>query len=376
MPQKRILVIAPNLRISNGVTSFIMGNYNNLVKHGFNIDFLLVEKVDSPFNQIVEDNGSHIFVYPKSTKKYSRENYVFAKQIFETSNYDMIHCNLTGIFAYWVLLAAQKCNVSHRIYHSHNPKENTSLKAIIRGEIFDRLCFFRTTHFMACTEYAGKSVFGKRKFIVVNNGIDFSRFEFNQKKRNEIRLKYEINQEILIGTVCRQAEQKNPFFIIDVLNELLKIKENYRLMWIGSGLLLDKVKDYATSLGIRDRIMFLGDRVDVNYCYSAMDCFFLPSKYEGLGIVFLEAQASGLYCFASTEVPKDTDITGNISYISLDNGAVEWAWQMNSKLMGDSFDRTAIVRKIEECDVNICNTNKMLIEAYETISKVNEENYL
>jgi glycosyltransferase involved in cell wall biosynthesis len=112
---------------------------------------------------------------------------------------------------------------------------------------------------------------------------------------------------------------------LDILKAYLKYDESSILIWAGTGELLDSVKSYAEQIGVSDHVIFLGDRADVNKLYSAMDVFLLPSRFEGLGMVYVEAQCSGLYCFASSTVPRDTAITPNIQYINLSKSAEEWA---------------------------------------------------
>lgn len=362
--------MAPNLRISNGITSFLIGNYDYLKANGYHIDFLLIKKVESPYNQIVEKNRSNIFIYPNYNNKYSFNNYRFVTKIFEENQYEIVHVNTTGMYAYWALLAADKAKVPIRIYHSHNPKETNSIKGIVREKVFNRLCFLHTTDYMACTKHAGDSVFEKREFSVVRNGIDFSKFWFDEISRFDIRTKLQIEDKIVVGTVCRQADQKNPYFIVDILVKLNKLSKKYVLIWVGSGPLLENVKSYTEKKGISENILFLGDRDDVNKIYSAMDCFLLPSKYEGLGIVFLEAQASGLPCFASVAVPKDTDISGKIYYYDLNDNVEEWAERIHTKQSIES-NRVDIQSRLKFNESSISVTNRKLLSEYEAMLERN-----
>lgn len=367
MGSKKILYVAPNLRVSNGVTSFLMNNYPYIRKSGFDVDFLLIQKIDSPYNAFVEEYGSEIFVYPKQNK-YCFSNYRYVKEVVENGRYDYVHINTSGMWAYWALLAADRNKVRVRIYHSHNPKETTSLKGIIREELFDWLCFRHTNAYLACTDHAGKSVFGQRKFTVIKNGVDYKKFAFSEEKRKRQRKDIGVGNNIVIGTVCRQSEQKNPYFIVDILEGLCAINPAYKLVWIGTGPLLDSVKDYIHRKALDDKVIFLGDRTDVCDLYSMMDVFLLPSKYEGLGIVYMEAQANGLMCFASDAVPKDTRLTNRIKYVGLDRSPDYWAKVINGSL--DNFHDD--LRKDALCDVsaadsNIIITNKELIKTYKKL---------
>lgn len=363
--KKKILFIAPNLRISNGVTSFIMGNYFFLLENEYEVDFLLTRKVESPYNEIVENNGSRIFEYPNPENKFSILNGHYVRDLLKENSYDLVHCNVTGMYAYWAVMEADRAKISHIVYHAHNPKETTSIKGRLREEIFDRLCFIHTTDYIACTEHAGKSVFGTKKFYVVKNGVNFEKYRFDIEARKRIRRDLQIEDSIIVGTVCRQAEQKNPYFIIDIIRELNKSEKKYILLWVGTGPLEQKVREYAEHKRIAEKVVFLGNRQDTNKLYSAMDLFLLPSKYEGLGIVYLEAQANGLYCFASDVVPKETDITGNISYYKLSDSPVEWANQIVNKMKTANIDRNLVLNIVTKSDMELTSANKMLIQAYQ-----------
>lgn len=365
--KKRILFVAPNLRISNGITSFIMGNYYFLLENKYEIDFLLTWKIDSPNNKIVEDHGSKIFVFPHPENKYSRSNGHYIRELLAKNNYDIIHCNETGMYAYWVTKEADKEKVPHIVYHAHNPKGTGSIKARLRAELFDRLCFRHTTDYISCTDHAGKSVFGNKKFYIVKNGVDFSKYRFDLNARKQFRKDLGIENSVVVGTVCRQAEQKNPYFIVDVIKELVKYDERFLLLWVGTGPLRAKIEDYAEQSGVAKKIYFLGDRMDTNKVYSAMDCFLLPSKYEGLGIVYLEAQASGLHCFASDAVPKETNLTGNISYYSLSDSPENWAKKMIDRIQLINIERDSAFNLVMKSDMELANANNMLIKAYQQI---------
>ena len=360
----KILYIAPNLRLSNGVTSFLMNAYPYVCSEGYRADFLLIQKVDSPFNSIVEKNGGKIYVYPEKNK-YRIENYDYVKKVLSDGGYDIIHVNTSGMWAYWVLLAADRLGVKMRIYHSHNPRETTSLKGIVREELFDRLCFKHTNYFLACTEHAGISVFGKQKFTVVKNGIDYPKFYYSESNRIKHRKEFYIEDSIVVGTVCRQCDQKNPFYTIDIMEELCEINPNFKLTWIGTGPLLSSVKEYAKKKGLEKNVLFLGDRADISELYSMMDVFLLPSKYEGLGIVYIEAQVNGLPCFASDVVPRDTRISDHIFYMSINNAPCQWAKEIqncvNELQHEGKIHRNPFTYSL---DYDVTNTSHSLIEMY------------
>lgn len=363
----KILIVAPNLRISNGVTTFLMNHYPYVLKNDMEMDFLLLYDVDSPYLEYVKKCGSKVFLYPEKNK-YSIKNYIYAKNVLINNKYDIIHCNTSGMFAYWILLAADKLGVKGRIYHSHNPKERTSLKGIVREEVFDFLCFKHTNYYMACTKHAGESVFGKHNYHVINNGIDFKKFSYDEQSRAILRKEIDIEEKIVLGTVCRQADQKNPLFICDVINELRKLDERYVLIWIGTGPMMQETKKYLLEIGANQNVLFLGDRDNIDKYYSAMDVFLLPSKYEGLGIVYMEAQANGLLCYASDAVPLDTNITNNIKYLPLHENAKYWAKIINDDIRNkNKYSRIVDSELLLKSSYNVQNSSKALVAQYNHI---------
>lgn len=322
---KKVIISSANLRSGNGIASCIMSYYDGLLNHGYQVDFALLSNVPSPHMEHIEKHGGKIFIYPHNTGKPNKENAQFIRNIFTKGNYDIVHNNLTGLNGVTFLRTAQKCGVRNRIHHSHNPRETSSMKARIRSSLYDPICAMLSTKGLACSSLAGDDVFGKNKYTVLPNAINPELYKFDHEYRQAFRTEYGLKDKFVIGTVCRHAEQKNPFFIVDGFKEVLKKNKDARLLWVGSGPLSENVQRYVDNNNLHDYVVMLGARKDVNKIYSAMDIFFLPSLFEGLGMVYIEAQASGLYCIASDVIPKDTAVTNNIEYISLKKKAEFWA---------------------------------------------------
>lgn len=322
---KKVIISSANLRNGNGIASCIMSYYDGLLNRGYQVDYALLSNVPSPYMQYVKKRGGKKYIYPHNTGKPNKENAQFIRDILKKENYDIVHNNLTGLNGVVFLKTAQKCGVKKRIHHSHNPRETSSIKARIRSFLFDPICAMLSTKRLACSSLAGDDVFGKNKYTVLPNAINPEQYKFDNEYRHLFREKYGLNDKLVIGTVCRHAEQKNPFFIVDVFKEILNKNKNARLLWVGSGPLTEAVQKYIDNNNLHDFVVMLGARKDANKIYSAMDIFFLPSLFEGLGMVYIEAQASGLYCIASDVIPTDTAVTNNIEYISLKKKAGFWA---------------------------------------------------
>lgn len=324
---KHILIQMRDLRMGNGIASCIMSYYEYTIKKGYTIDFLLNRNIDSCFMKIVRRNNSKIYVLPKDTGKPNKENIRYMKNII-TNGYDIIHVNISGFNALSSLYISKKCSIETRIYHAHNPKETSSYKARIRSLIYENPSVWLANKYVACSSYAGKSVFGRKKFEVLKNSIDTNKFLYDTNARKDIRSHLGIDNKFVIGVVGRLAEQKNPYFIIDIFEFVKNINKDSVLIWAGDGNLKNDIQKYINSKGISDSVLLLGSRNDVNKLYSAMDVFLLPSKFEGFGLVYIEAQVSGLQCFGSNKIPEDINISDNMHRINLNKSPKFWANQI------------------------------------------------
>ena len=158
---------------------------------------------------------------------------------------------------------------------------------------------------------------------------------------------------------------KNPFFSVRVFAEFQKLVPDARLLWLGAGELDEPVRELAKELEITDKCLFMGSVGDVEKWYSAMDILLFPSKMEGLGMVAVEAQTSGLFCFASDRVPEDTKLTENIRYYSLNETPLEWAQRMMNEKVNWEKTRTSHLDEINEAGYNIDSSKITLVTLYD-----------
>lgn len=327
---KRALIVLPSLENGDGSAASIMNYYKPLVQE-WNVDFLLMRTTDNMRTRQIIANGGKVFILSQQNK-YS---YAVAKEIasiIKKGKYSVVHVNLPGHIAYRALLEAKKDRVPIRIFHCHNPKNDLNLKTKISTRIYDTLCLKYANNLFACSESAGISRFEDKDFYILKNAIITERFRFNPETRAELRKELGVEDSVLVGVIGRITAQKNPLFLVDCFAALKAKEPLARLLWIGEGELIEQVKKRLDSKGLLEDCIFLGRREDVGRWYSAMDLFLLPSVFEGFGIVFLEAQCSGLPCFGSDLVPIDTEITELMHRISLHKTPDEWASLMFNAL--------------------------------------------
>lgn len=318
----KVLFLVSNLRASNGVSSFAINYFRHLNHTEIQLDFALYADRPSPYYKELESCGSQIFFLP-SIKNIKQQLQV-CNHILTEGQYDIVHDNTLHI-SLPMMWCAQRHHVPVRILHSHSAKlGETKIKAY-RNHLFLPILRSLVTDYAACSILAGKGMFGEETYTYIPNVVNVQKYSFNSRKRIEIREKMGVNSKRIIGTVGRIANQKNPFFALQVIKALLAQMPNVEYWWIGSGDLDDKVKKYAKSLGIAKHVKFWGSRNDVIHLYQAIDCFFLPSLFEGLPVTGIEAQAMGLPMVVSDSVTKEMVYTDLVDYVDLHQPVEVWA---------------------------------------------------
>ena len=206
------------------------------------------------------------------------------------------------------------------------------------------------------SELSAKFFFGNKPAKMVYNAIDTARFAFNEDVRNRIRKEYKIENKRVYGFAGRIAYQKNPLFLMEIFSEIKKIDAEAAFLVCGDGDLMEQTKKKAADLGIE--AIFVGSVPNVQDYYQAMDVFILPSRFEGLGIVLIEAQCCGLPCVASANViPQDAKVTDLVEFVKLADNSVEWA-EIAKKMM--LRDREQYANTIIESNFNIVKESSRL----------------
>lgn len=324
---KKVLICVPDLGICNGVTTCIMSFYEHLLQQEYRIDFLVVMHQHMEMESYVRERGSNVYKVPLGMK-YDKKRVRYIDDVLRNGVYDIVHVNFLGPNGAMILKMAKKYGIEHRIYHCHNPINKLSLKAVLSESIFTFVCRKRANKYVACSYSAGKAIFKNDKFEIVNNAINPDVFCYNCHARIKIRENLNIGDRLVIGVAARMDAQKNPGFIIEVFSEIKKLREDAVLLWVGDGAEKARIENLCKKKNIQDSVYLVGRKSNMDEWYSAMDLFLLPSKFEGLGIVYLEAQANGLPCFGSECVPEETEITELMHRISLDKSADKWATEM------------------------------------------------
>ena len=225
----------------------------------------------------------------------------------------------------------------------------------------------------APSKLAAKYTFGKKciennKAMLLNNGLNTKQFTYSVNKRCKIRNQLGIEEDkTVIGHIGRFNTQKNHEFLIDIFNEVHKQKENSILLLAGQGPLMDEMKNKVRNLKLEGCVKFLGQRNDVNELYQAFDVFCLPSLYEGLPVVGIEAQATGLLCVFSDDMTKETKILDSTIFLSLEQSNRKWADYVLNDFK--TYKRKDVKNEIIDSGFDIIKESKLLEKTYENMSK-------
>ena len=319
----RVLHILQRME-AGGTQALLMNIYRKIDRTKVQFDFL-VEYPDKQFyDDEIRELGGKIYY---STVRKDLNIIKFIKYLnrilLEHPEYRIVHVHTYSI-GYFCLKTAKKVGVPVRIAHSHSNAMTVDYKRYIKN-IMQKLYTVYATDLMACSKEAGQYLFHDRKFKVLPNAIDAAKFTADSDTRIEIRKKLKIEDSFVVGHTGRFRPEKNHKFLIDVFVEIKKRISNSKLLLIGNGDPSDEIQEYIKENNIYDDVIILTNRRDMYRLYQSMDLFVFPSKYEGLGIVSIEAQAAGIPVLCSDRVPVDTKITPLYVSMPLDKSPEEWA---------------------------------------------------
>lgn len=306
----RILYINGGPMNRGGIEAFMMNYVRHMDSNVVHIDFAVTGLEKGDYDEELKSLGCKIYKLPKKSRNpigYQKK----LKKVFTDNKYDIVHSHADAMSC-WVLKIAKECGVPVRIAHSHNTQHLTTnpIKYQINEFARRNINKYATNRF-ACSNEAGKWLFGDAPFKVIHNAIDTREFAFDDDKRKALREKYGIsNNTILLGHVGRFDTQKNHVFLIDMFAKLAKKNNNYKLMCVGDGWLRSDIEKQISENNLTDKVILVGQQENTSDYYNTFDLYVFPSLFEGLSFVLIEAQANGLTCISSNGVPQETNLSG------------------------------------------------------------------
>lgn len=367
MKPLKILSITPTFNLCGGIESYSM-NYYRHMSGNIHMDFITHDCTDPDLRREVKANGDHVYVLPPFSAKEYPHTLGILRKFFRKKghNYDILHCNMANAACFYFPLA-KRAGIPVRILHSHQDKAADTFSHAVRNIPLLAAGERMATHRLACSRQAGDFLFPKKDYTVIRNAIDAEHYRFDTEKRQTTREKYDLGDSIVLGTIGRLTEQKNQRKLIDILDVLVhQMNLNYKLLIVGEGHLLDDLVFHTAELSLDDRVTFTGSLADVTGVLSAMDIFVLPSLYEGLGIVNIEAQACGLPTVVSDHVPDEADMGGAFSKIPLNASHELWAKHIKKISPATEQERLSAkhIRRIREHGYDIATEAEKLEEFY------------
>ncbi|WP_310604133.1 glycosyltransferase [Anaerosporobacter sp.] len=313
---KNVLHICASL--NGGGVERMLQNYVCAIKDE-TIQFHIIkhQQAEGMLEKALQECGCKItYIIPKSKNvfQYTKELITYMKQ----NQIDVVHCH-QGYVSFFPLGVAKLCGVKKRIAHGHTAFEKES--RIRKWYRALTTCFTKmvATDLLACGDSAGRWMWHKN-YTVIPNAMQVEQFYFSETMRIQKRKELNIDNQFVIGCVSRLVPDKNHMFLLEIFREIRKKEPNATLVLVGDGSCYDEILNDINQYNIEKNVLLLKIRNDVSSLLNAFDAFVLPTKYEGLGICFIEAQINGLPTFAPQgAVPVETKITSQLSYLPMGN---------------------------------------------------------
>ncbi len=341
---------------TDGITNVVLNYSSYLDKKKFKPTIIAGVPILDFHRDTCISNG--IDLVEISSKSATPVKYYFELwKMLRCGHYDIVHVHGNSATMAIELIIAMLSGIKIRIAHCHSSSCEHMKAHRILLPIFKHLY----TKGYACSELAGKWLFGDDSFDVLPNGFFTSKYIFNNEIREAVRSELNLKDKYVIGNVAGFNPVKNHVFLLNVFEEIASKNKNAVLLLVGTGSMLKQIMQLIDLHPYKDRIIYYGVTNSVERLYNAMDTFVLPSKHEGLGLVLVEAQISGLRCITSDQVPKEVGINNQTVFISLNDNIKIWADEISKDFVGDrqkisrlayssanNFDITKSVKKLEK----------------------------
>lgn len=314
----KILFIMPRELGVGGIETVTLAYWKQLLQRGHKIDFVCHGFERGIHDDEIENEGSLIYRVPIKSKNFWG-NIRAINNVIKNGKYDVVHAHMNATSGIYLKIAKKygvKCRVSHSHCSSYKAFTSNLVKIIINEIEKNKTSKYATIR-LACSEMAGKWLYGRKNFYVVQNGVDVELYKYDEYVRRVMRKQLNIkDDEILLGHIGSFIECKNHRYLIDVFQRVYQESGKYKLVLVGDGELQGDIKKYVCERKLQNNVIFLGQRNDIWKCLQAMDVFLLPSISEGAPVAAIEAQANGLKCIFSNGISREVFI--NETTIGLD----------------------------------------------------------
>lgn len=348
-----------------GIETYLKKITTHIDKDKYQFDFLAYKDTTPCFYEELKNMGCNFhFICPR--KENFAKNRKDLSKLFTENKFDIVHCHLNSLSYITPCLIALKHNCKV-IIHSRNAGCLKSLKSKILHQI--NSCRIKNLNITraAVSDLAGKWMFRKKEFIVLNNGIDTNKYKFSIQYRKEIRKEFNLADKEVILHVGAFRKQKNHRLLIDIFEKYQKKHNDSILVLVGDGELKEEIYNYAENKGLTNNCIFAKQRNDIYKFLSAADKFLFPSFYEGFPNALLEAETAGLLCVVSDVITNQAIINKLAYKVSLNAPIDEWVEKLENKI--EQKDREISYQLIKEKKFDIKDEIERLEKLYKTILK-------
>lgn len=339
-----------------GVEQTVMNYYRYIDYNKIQFDFIVSRDSRIVPREEITDRGGRIFdIAPYWQQiKYQRE----LQKILKCEGWKIVHSHINAMSVF-PLYAAYKVGVPVRIAHSHSTwGKGEFVKNFIKALLRTQANRYPTVR-MACSENAGKWLFGRSSCAFLPSAIEVQKYLYGSEKRSTIRKAWGISDDmVVIGHTGRFAPAKNQIFLIRVLEECKKNGYRAKLVLIGDGDDRCMLEKETIRRNLQDDVIMPG-YMDTAAVYSGFDIFAFPSLYEGFGMSAVEAQVSGLPCILSEHVPAQTNINNRCTVLPIDNPVV-WA----KSIMEIELNKNRFINRTDFASLDVVNTAEKLTDFY------------
>lgn len=357
-----------------GIVAYSSAYASYLQSQGHLVHFYIDANSPAEWEGLLPGNASNISVIPSIGTSPFR-NYSALVESFRIERYDVVHGMLNTLNPL-SMLAAKKAHIPVRLAENlstgskHEAK--TAIKALLKP--FARV---GSTSIASNSILAGEWLYGKNQMehcFVIPNPIDVSVFHFDASKRTSFRQEYGLGDGLVIGCVARFEQQKNPLFLIDVFRSVVENEPDTQLVLVGHGSLQQSIEQRIRDYSLETNVSFLPPDTERAQFYNALDVFVLPSLYEGMPIVALEAQATGLPCLLSSEITDECALTDTCRFMNLSAPLESWAKEILALRKSNSREMNS--RIVENSRFESNRAGRQLIGIYEELVAYSTERHL
>lgn len=323
---------------AGGVDKYLLNFAKSVRNEKIKVDFLTNTKNETLEKELKKYDSD---LYEVASLKHPIQQYKQIMQLIKEKKYDMTYFNISTAISIIGPYAAYKAGVPKRAIHSHssgNDCENFCKRKILDClHYVGRLFLYKyANQYYGCSKAAGYWLFPNKivdssEFKMIYNAVDLEKFRYDEVLRRKLRRKYNLENNLVLGHVGSFVYQKNHSYLIKIFKEVIKIEPSARLVLIGEGKKYDEIKRQVEQFKLTNKVLFLGWKNNVHELYQMMDIFLLPSNFEGLPIVGVEAQGTGLKCLFSDKITDEVKLTKEARFLPINQSAKKWAECINKE---------------------------------------------